>query len=50
MTEFFVLAQGAAAPAAQPVAAAPAAAQGDIERSPFAPGPPERNKDKEKKE
>ena len=28
MTEFFVLAQGAAAPAAQPVAAAPAAAQG----------------------
>lgn len=30
--------------------AAPAAAQGDIERSPFAPGPPDRNKDKEKKE
>lgn len=30
--------------------ATPAAAQEEIERSPFAPGPPDRNKDKEKKE
>lgn len=30
--------------------AAPAAAQEEIERSPFVPGPPDRNKDKEKKE